>query len=298
MGLYPSPRRFVLLPGDIALDLKLDVVPAQVFANHFLKLLGQLARRRQVLRKPEPGWGFGMRWLFLGHRDHVRRAGGGKGARRRLDFSPIMCVHGYMSIEPKTGHRSAIAPAKGLRRRVIFELDAEQLPLLDGIRERHGSTRAGLIAALEAEAAGGELGTQLAAAKARAEQAKRALERGKKEASTARRKGDTEAKAAVEDRKALAAELEDLRRQLAEAEEEARQSEADYEEALEEFREEVSDLEERAVEWLFCARCGEWVSAGEWIWEPIEGGGQYAYHERCGDHKPGLLPSSWLAQRP
>ncbi len=209
-----------------------------------------------------------------------------------------MCVHGYMSIEPKTGHRSAIAPAKGLRRRVIFELDAEQLPLLDGIRERHGSTRAGLIAALEAEAAGGELGTQLAAAKARAEQAKRALERGKKEASTARRKGDTEAKAAVEDRKALAAELEDLRRQLAEAEEEARQSEADYEEALEEFREEVSDLEERAVEWLFCARCGEWVSAGEWIWEPIEGGGQYAYHERCGDHKPGLLPSSWLAQRP
>lgn len=206
-----------------------------------------------------------------------------------------------MSIAPKPRQKTAEAadaPAKGLRRRVIFELDAEQLPLLDGIRERHGSTRAGLIAALEAEAAGGELGTQLAAAKARAEQAERALSRGKKEASTARRKGDTEAKAAAEEQEALAAELEHLRRQLAEAEEEARQGKADYEEALGEFREEISELEEHAVEWLFCARCTEWVSAAEWVWEPTEGGGHYAYHERCGDHKPGLMPSSWLAQRP
>ncbi len=69
----------------------------------------------------------------------------------------ILCVHGYMSIHRKPGQKPSFAASDGLRRRVIFELDPSQLPLLEAVRERHGSTRAGLIAALEAEGSVQEL---------------------------------------------------------------------------------------------------------------------------------------------
>jgi hypothetical protein len=205
-----------------------------------------------------------------------------------------------MSIQPKPGQKPAFAPANGLRRRVIFELDPEQLPLLEAVRQRHSSTRAALIASLEAEAQVAELRERAEAAEKRAQKAEqeKAARTGKrqKEEATARQLKGAVAEAKERER-ALSAELKRAREEHAEVETKARREEADYEEALEELQEELAELRERAVDWLFCARCGQWVSPAEWTWQRLKDGGQYAYHRDCGDHKPGFSPSSWLAQR-
>jgi vacuolar-type H+-ATPase subunit I/STV1 len=213
-----------------------------------------------------------------------------------LDIKPIMCVHGRMSMHPEPGQKAPKATASGLRRRVIFELDPEQLPLLEAVRERHGSTRAGLVAALEAETGAQELRQRAEAAEERLQRAERAAKRREQGKASAKHQDEALAKRAERERE-LAAELKSARKEHAEAEKLYRQEEEGYEEALEELKEELSDLQARAVDWLFCARCGEWVAPEDWAWQRIESGGRYAYHRDCGDHKPGLLPSSWLAQR-
>jgi hypothetical protein len=168
---------------------------------------------------------------------------------------------------------------------------------LEAVRERHGSARAGLIAALEAEASAQELRERAEAAEERLAKAERAAKR-RQEEKKAGAKQDKQALAkAAERERALAAELKRARHEHAEAQEHARQEEEDYEEALEELKEEVSELRKHSADWLFCARCGEWIGPEGWAWQKIEGGGRYAFHRDCGDHKPGLLPSSRLAQR-
>jgi DNA repair exonuclease SbcCD ATPase subunit len=205
-----------------------------------------------------------------------------------------------MSIEPKPGHKPAFAGTSGLRRRVIFELDEAQLPLLEGVRERYSSTRAALIAALEAEAQLSELRERAETAERRAEKAEsekalRTAKRQRDESDAKRAKGQL---ADAEERaRALESELKEARAQHAEVQKEASREEEDYEEALQELKEEASELSERAVDWLYCARCRQWVAPEGWAWQRIKGGGSYAYHRECGDHKPGLSPSSWLAQR-
>jgi hypothetical protein len=202
-----------------------------------------------------------------------------------------------MSIHQKHGHKPGFAATTGLRRRVIFELDPSQLPLLEAVRERHGSTRAGLIAALEAEGGTQELLKRAEAAEERLAKAEQAAKgRQRQDKASAKKEEQAQAKAAERERK-LNAELKSARREQAEAKEQSRQEEEDYEEAIEELNEEISELRERSADWLFCARCGEWVGPEDWAWQKLEGGGRYAFHRDCGDHKPGLLPSSWLAKR-
>ena len=58
------------------------------------------------------------------------------------------------------------------RRRIVFELDADQLPLLEAAQERHGSKRAALIAALLAEASAVGLAERAEAAEAAPRQGK------------------------------------------------------------------------------------------------------------------------------
>ncbi len=202
-----------------------------------------------------------------------------------------------MSIHQKPAHKPTFAAPGGFRRRVIFELDPSQLPLLEAVRERYGSTRAGLIAALEAEGGTQELLERAEAAEERLAKAEQAAKgRQRQDKAIAKKEEQAQAKTAERERK-LSAELKSARREQAEAKEQSRQEEEDFEEALEELNEEVSELRERSADWLFCARCGEWVGPEDWAWQKLEGGGRYAFHRDCGDHKPGLLPSSWLAQR-
>ena len=91
---------------------------------------------------------------------------------------------------------------KGLfRRRIVFELDAEQLPLLEAARERHGSMRAALIAGLRAE-------TGAAGITERAEKAEAALGKAK----SAAKGGSTAAEKAA---KKLERDLTAARKKLA-----------------------------------------------------------------------------------
>ena len=53
-------------------------------------------------------------------------------------------------------------PATRLRRRVIIELTPQELPLLTAAEERHGTKRAGIVAALHTEATLPELNQRIA----------------------------------------------------------------------------------------------------------------------------------------
>ena len=69
--------------------------------------------------------------------------------------------------------KAGISPGKDLfRRRIVFELDADQLPLLEAAQERHGSKRSALIAALLAEAGAVDLAARAEAAEAALAKAK------------------------------------------------------------------------------------------------------------------------------
>lgn len=182
-----------------------------------------------------------------------------------------------------------------LRRRVVFELEEGQLPLLEAAEARHGSKRAALLAALGAEADAEEL-------RGRAEDAEAELARHKQGAGEAG-KGKEEAKlkralAAAEKRLTKAEDaLAAARKAGAEGEAALRREAEELEKALAERDEELKELRPRAVDWLFCARCGQWVGPEEWIWEEFGEDGSYAYHAPCGDHSEDRKGSSWLAQR-
>src|SRR6266852_3480172 len=83
-----------------------------------------------------------------------------------------------MSMHDDAGHSRARAGPAGLfRRRVIFEITSEQLPLLDAAEARHGSKRAALLAALQAEQRVDELQAALAKAEKKAGSDQKAKER-------------------------------------------------------------------------------------------------------------------------
>jgi hypothetical protein len=179
------------------------------------------------------------------------------------------------------------SPGKGLfRRRVVFELDAAQLPLLETAEARHGSKRAALIAALGVERSAAEL-------LGRAERAEAQLVEQQQGAEEAK-KGEDDGQAKLE------RELAAARKKLAKA----GKAEAELHEELEESREtlnerdaEAADLRVCAVDRIYCARCGQWVAPEEWSWAELEDGGSYAFHRTCGDHAEGIRGSSWLALR-
>jgi hypothetical protein len=188
------------------------------------------------------------------------------------------------------------------RRRVVFELTVDQLPLLDAAEARHGSKRRALLAALQAETRVEELEREAAAAQAAL------AKRGRAKPAAAPRPDQNAGKdlaAARTELDAARAELDQLRAQLDGAHGEATEAHAlaaadrdEYEDALAARDEEIADLEERAVDRLYCARCNTWAEPHEWAWGLAEGGGGYAYHDPCGDHGPGLLGApSWLAYR-
>jgi hypothetical protein len=155
-----------------------------------------------------------------------------------------------MDMHEMPGHRGDSTGKGLLRRRVVFELAPEQLPLLEAAQERHGSKRAALIAALEAEAV--------------------AAEPGRREKSKGKGKADAPAR--------RERELAELKEQLAEREAE------------------LQDLRARAVDRIYCERCGEWTVPEEWSWHKL-GNGSYAFHAPCGDQAEGEAGSSWLALR-
>jgi hypothetical protein len=189
------------------------------------------------------------------------------------------------------------SPRGALRRRVVFELEEAQLPLLEQAEARHGSKRAALLAALEAEATAAELVE-------RAERAEAELERQARSTQKA-----LKGKAGADTK--LKRDLEATKRKLAKAEAaatNARESGADQGaelrrqmealgERLAESEKEVAELRPRAVDWLYCQRCGQWAGPEEWKWAEFEEGGSYGFHAPCGDHGDERKGSSWLAQR-
>jgi hypothetical protein len=185
-----------------------------------------------------------------------------------------------------------------LRRRVIFELTADQLPLLEAAERRHGSKRRALIAALEADT---EI-DQLRAAAAIAERAAEKEGAGERRAAAQRSKATDKLERDLKDAQAtLAARERELTRLEGSAGEVgaalAEQRRA-YALQLEEHEREQGELEERLVDHLFCARCGNWAAPDEWAWIRGDDGADYAHHQPCGDHGPGVLGiSSWLAHR-
>jgi chromosome segregation ATPase len=205
-----------------------------------------------------------------------------------------------MSIQPKPGNSPATG---GFRRRVILELTVEELPLLDAARERYGTIRQAVLEALRAAGELEGLQAQLAKAEAevaRAGQAKgtssakawQALERGRK-AVTKLERDLQKANEALGARERDVAASGQAQRRTEQLEGELERVEA----ALEDREAEIELLQERAVDELYCARCDQLVPSEEWSWRATKEG-RLAYHERCGDHGPGILgAASWLAHR-
>jgi hypothetical protein len=183
------------------------------------------------------------------------------------------------------------------RRRVIIELRPDEIPLLTAAEGRHGTKRAAIVAALRAEARLGDLETALA---------NHTAERAQLEARLA-----TASKAATAESTRLAKERDDARAQADKAAKAAAGSAAATKKAratareaehlrrqLDERDDVIDELERRAVDWAYCARCRAWVHREDWAWTAGDDG-EYAYHHACGDHGPGVLDaSSRLAWQP
>jgi hypothetical protein len=208
-----------------------------------------------------------------------------------LDFCLIMHMIIVMA-----KHEPMPEPPPFLRRRVVFELTVEELPLLDEAEREHGTKRRALVRALEQLRASGVLAAKLEAAEATAAKLKKELagERKNREASEKQR-----TKLGAEVKKAKASSTDANRN----AEDESRRGEeleqilAEREQEISALERELAEAEDEILEELFCARCGEWVSAAAYGWKKTETG-RYAYHKGCGDHGPGLMtPSSWLGWR-
>src|SRR5947209_17531647 len=69
----------------------------------------------------------------------------------RLDGDALVCVHGCMSTHRKARQSPADSTVdRHFRRRIVVELTAAELPLLEAAEARHGSKLAALIAPLAA----------------------------------------------------------------------------------------------------------------------------------------------------
>lgn len=194
--------------------------------------------------------------------------------------------------------KDGIDPGKDLfRRRIVFELDADQLPLLEAAQTRHGSKRAALIAALRAEADVVELTERAETAEAALAQAKSAAKGSSAAKEKAAKKLERDLEAT---RKQLAGREAELAKLGAEAKETSAEQRGELERTeaeIEELEAERAELMDRAVDRIFCNHCREWVAPADWKWQRVKGG-FYAYHGACGEHEPGVLSAtSWLAQR-
>jgi hypothetical protein len=204
-----------------------------------------------------------------------------------------MSTHRNARAEPGTSPGSGL-----LRRRVIFELTADQLPLLEGAERRHGSKRKALIAALEAD-------TEIDHLRATAENTERTKEKesaGERPAAAQRTKAVDKLERELKDARAKLAERDRELTQLQGNAGEVRDALAEQRDAyallLEGHERELGELEERVVDHLFCARCGKWAAPEQWAWTRGDDDADYAHHQPCGDHGPGVLgASSWLAHR-
>lgn len=185
-----------------------------------------------------------------------------------------------------------------VRRRVVFELRLEELPLLQRAERRHGTKRQALVRALEAEAEAEQQARELERARAQLAKLERELEAERKRA------GEREAAAAKKERRNESARTKKERELAATQEQErtrAKRAEAEVatlERELAELETELARLQVEIPSHLFCARCGSWAPPKEWAWKRgFEG--EYCYHRPCGDHghEELLKPASRLGWR-
>ena len=95
-------------------------------------------------------------------------------------MSVALCMDVHVDTNEKPGQSRHSAGKEPFRRRVVFELDAEQLPLLEAAEARHGSKRAALIAALATEGGAAELLERAERAEAQVAQHAQGTETAKK----------------------------------------------------------------------------------------------------------------------
>jgi len=180
---------------------------------------------------------------------------------------------------------------------VIVEFTPEQLELLDQAEARHGTKRAGIVAALAAYAdPGTDAGSHVATTR-----------------NPARASPTDHASAGTDDLAHLRAEAQALRDTLGAAEAERDEAHAqlrraddlrvrleeafgDQEDAL---NAELDGLRARRLSELYCACCDRWAPVDEWSWAADDQARQYAYHTPCGDEGGWMFqPSSRLARPP
>ncbi len=181
-----------------------------------------------------------------------------------------------------------------LRRRVIIELRPDEVPLLAVAEDRHGTKRAAIVAALRAEARLGDMEAALT---------RHAAERADVEARLAAAKTTAAAQAArlAKERDAALTRAEKASNAAASRTDTASKTARDASNHAARLRRQVeerdatiAELGTHTVDWAYCARCHAWAPRDEWAWEPANDG-EYAYHQPCGDHGPGVLdPSSRL----
>jgi hypothetical protein len=188
-----------------------------------------------------------------------------------------------------------------MRRRVVFEVTADQLPLLEAAERRHGSKRAALVAALDAEAR--VEGLEQAARQVDCAAAKKDQNAERTDGAHAKQLAKLQAALKAAEKQAADAQRRLDHATAAAGDQAARHQASDSEllDALAQRDERIDELEEQAertFDELFCARCEHWAPADQWEWAKTGQGGLYAYHQRCGDHGPGILgAASWLGHQ-
>ena len=206
-----------------------------------------------------------------------------------------------MDARMSTHQKPGISQAPpGFRRRVIFELTIEELPLLDQAQARHGTKRQALLAALHADQRIQELEAAATQANQAAQTAQAKVSKTQGQGQKSEAKLRSELTAAQKTLAARERELAAVKDQAASRRRAGQDAEAEQralEQAIEERDELIDELSDRAADQLFCARCDTWAAPDTWAWKPSQSG-RYAYHHPCGDHAPGLLgSSSWLAHQ-
>lgn len=219
------------------------------------------------------------------------RADDTRSCAKALEILVIMCVHACMSI-----HTSPRNPAGLLRRRVIVEFTPEQLALLDQAEARHGTKRAGIVAALAAYAtptpSDGEAGRSSARAKAdKAQAAKLRVAEDDPGAAQTELSSLRTARAKAE------AKASELREQLEHADRVRIAIEDAWASKAAQLNELIDTLRTQIPDAAYCARCGKWVPEPEWAWTDDGARGEYAYHTRCGDHGSGIVVAASLLVR-
>ncbi|MHB8642842.1 MAG: hypothetical protein ACYDA3_08155 [Gaiellaceae bacterium] len=174
------------------------------------------------------------------------------------------------------------------RRRFPLELTPSESDHLEHHARTHGSKRAALLAGLNALTEHDTLTTALQ----KAEQERDELNAG--HAVTQKRLTDLERQLAKTAKEASEAKSQSGANKKRENSEKASTNAAlkQYQDALSEeqdLRAELeNDLNERAVDYLYCHRCSTWTPPDQWA-EQEGDDGTLLYHERCGFHRGGAF---------